>query len=171
MERPAATEHIPYYSRYIDPVPEGDVLSLLADQVAAVRKALADLPEARGNERYAPGKWTVKEMLLHVVDTERIFAYRACCIARGETQTLSGYDQDAYAARSEAERRTVADLVEELALQRQANLLLLRGLSEEATRRMGSADGDPISVRALVYILAGHVIHHLRILRESYGIG
>jgi hypothetical protein len=170
MERPAPTEYIPYYEHYVSLVPGGHVLAVLEEQLAAVRDFVDSVPEERETYRYAEGKWSVREVRGHVVDTERIFAYRACCIARGETQALPGYDQDAYAAASGADRRRLRDLLEELEWQRRSNVVLLRGLKEEAWERMGSADGDPVSVRALAYIMAGHVTHHLQILRERYSL-
>jgi hypothetical protein len=171
MQRPAPTEHIPYYEHYISLVPGDHVLTVLEEQLAEVREFVASVPEDRESYRYAPGKWSLREALCHVVDTERILAYRACCIARGETQVLTGYDQDAYVANSEADRRSLRELVDELEHQRRANLVMFRGLSDEASQRMGVANNDPVSVRALAYIMAGHVTHHLRIFRERYGVG
>jgi hypothetical protein len=168
MQRPAPTEHIPYYLKYIALVPEGDFLKIFEDQMKEVRAFVESVPEEKEGYRYAPGKWSLREAMGHVVDTERIFAYRACCIARGETKVLSGYEQDDYAAASEADRRSLRDLLEELEHQRRSNLLLLRGMSEETSKRMGSANDDPVSVRALAYIMAGHVTHHLQVFRERY---
>jgi uncharacterized damage-inducible protein DinB len=168
MQRPAPTEHIPYYEKYIALVPEGDFLKVFEDQMKEVRAFVESVPEEKERYRYAPGKWSLREAMGHVLDTERIFAYRACCIARGETQVLTGYDQDTYAAHSEADGRSLRDLLEELEHQRRGNVLLLRGMSEETSKRMGSANNDPVSVRALAYIMAGHVTHHLQVFRERY---
>jgi uncharacterized damage-inducible protein DinB len=170
MERPAPTEYIPYYEHYVSLVPPEDILKVFADQLAEVRAFVESVPEEKELYRYAPGKWSLRQVLSHVVDTERIFAYRACCIARGETQALTGYDQDMFEENSEADRRTLRDLLEELEHQRRSNLILLRALSEEASKRMGLASGDPVSVRALAYMMAGHVIHHLQGIREHYGM-
>lgn len=170
MQRPEPTEYIPYYEHYVSLVPKGDILKIFEDQLAEVRAFVESVPAEKETYRYAPGKWSLRQVLSHVVDTERIFAYRACCIARGETQALTGYDQDLFERNSETARRTLRDLLEELEHQRRGNILLLRAMSEEASRRSGLADGDPVSVRALAYIMAGHVTHHLQVLREQYGM-
>jgi hypothetical protein len=168
MQRPAPTEHIPYYEHYVSLVPGGDFLKVFAQQVEEVRAFVESVPPDRELYRYAPGKWSLREAMVHVLDTERIFAYRACCIARGETQVLTGYDQDAYVVHSEADRQSLRDLLEEFEHQRCGNLIMLRGMSEETSKRMGVANNDPVSVRALAYIMAGHVTHHLQIFRERY---
>ena len=168
MERPASTEHIPYYEYYVALVPEGDILKIFEDQLADVRAFVESVPEEKETYRYAPEKWSLRQVLSHVVDTERIFAYRACCIARGETQALAGYDQDLFEMNSEADSRTLRDLFAELEHQRRGNLILFRAMSEAAGKRMGAANNDPVSVRALPYIMAGHVTHHLQVFRERY---
>jgi uncharacterized damage-inducible protein DinB len=170
MDKPASTEHIPYYERYISLVPEGDILKILEGQLDDVRAFVESVPEEKETYRYAPGKWSLRQVLSHVVDTERVFAYRACWIARGDTQPLVGYDQDLFETHAEADKRTLKDLQEELEYQRRSNVLLLRAMSDEASRRMGSADGAPVSVRALAYLMAGHLAHHLRGIREQYGV-
>ncbi|HZF08121.1 MAG TPA: DinB family protein [Thermoanaerobaculia bacterium] len=174
MERPAPNEYVPYYEKYIALVPLGpgtDVLQVLEDQIPQVRAFFAAIPEARGGERYALGKWSVREVLGHLIDVERIMAFRALCIARGETKSLTGFEPDDYAAQSDVDRCLLADLVEELVLVRRANLAMLRRLSEEASRRMGTASDNPVSVRALAHIMAGHVPYHLQLLKERYGVG
>jgi DinB superfamily len=168
MERPAPTEYIPYYESYISLVPGKPIVAVLEEQLAEVREWVETVPEERETYRYAPGKWSLREAMGHVVDSERIFAYRACAIARGETQPLPGYEQDDYVAESAADHRRLSDLLEELEWQRRGNVLLFRGLTEAAWRRMGLANNDPVSVRALAYIMAGHVTHHLRVFRERY---
>jgi len=170
MQRPAPTEHIPYYEYYVSLVPGDDILKVFMEQLSEVRAFVDSVPEEKERYRYAPGKWSLREAMGHVVDSERIFAYRACCIARGETQGLNGYEQDDYVANSEAGNRSLRDLFEELEHQRRSNVSMLRGLSDAAWKRMGSANGDPVSVRALVYIMAGHVTHHLQVFRERYGV-
>jgi DinB family protein len=170
MERPHPTEHIPYYEEYIALVPEGDVLAILAAQVGEVGAFVRAVPEERASYRYAPGKWSVRDVLGHLIDTERVFGYRAFSIARGETQPLNGYEQDDYATAAAADRARLADLFLEFEIVRRSNLAMFRRLSEEDSRRVGTAAGHPISVRALAYIMAGHIPHHLQILRERYGI-
>jgi hypothetical protein len=170
IERPAAGEYAPYFERYVGRVPEGDVLPVLERQRAELRRVFDSLPEERGGFRYAPGKWTVRELLGHVIDTERIFAYRALCIARGETAALPGFEQDPYVANAGHDRWTLAELLEDFDTVRRSNLALLTHLDEEAVRRVGTSSGHPTSVRAIAYILAGHLRHHLGVLAEKYGI-
>jgi hypothetical protein len=171
MERPAPDEYIPYYGKYISLVPEGDVLQVAEEQVGEVRAFVETVPEDMEGYRYAPGKWSVREVLGHLVDVERVLSYRAFAIARGETQALPGFEPDDYAAASEANRSSLQYLAEELEHVRLGNVAFLRRLSEEAWRRVGTASGDRISVRALAYILTGHVRYHLGHLRERYGLG
>lgn len=171
IPRPAPSEYAPYYAGYINRVPEGDVLGQLARQFDETRALLRDLPPGRAVHRYAAGKWSVAEVVGHVTDAERIFAYRALRIARGDVTPLASFDENAYVPAGSFDRRTLPDLVDELAAVRHATLTLLRGLPAEAYERSGVASGRPVSVRALVFIMAGHELHHVAILRERYGIG
>lgn len=168
LPRPTADDAAPYYFTYIDQVPEGDVLEVLASGVGDTRRCLAGIDRATEDHRYAPGKWTVREALGHVVDAERVFGYRAFHIARGDASPLPSMDPDAYARTAGADRRPVAELLDELEHLRRAHLLLFRGLDAEAWQRSGIASGVPVRVRALPFILAGHEIHHRRILVERY---
>lgn len=168
--RPEATEYAPFYAGYVSMVPESEVLPVLERQVAEVRELARSVPTERETFRYAPGKWSVREVLGHVCDAERIFAYRTLSIARGETQSLPGFDENLFAAHAGADRVPLAELVEELAAVRGANLLLLRRLDPEAWTRVGIAFGNPVSVRALAFIMAGHLRHHLRVLADRYGV-
>lgn len=168
LERPAPDEYAPYYKRYIDLLPEGDLLGLLEEQRDETLALMSGLSEEEASRRYAPGKWSLKEVLGHVIDTERIFAYRALCISRGERRALPGYDQDAYVAGASFDERAVEDLAEEYRAVRRATILLFRGLSEEALSRRGTANEAELSARAAAYIIAGHERHHLRIIRERY---
>ena len=172
--RPEASEYAPYYGRYIAQAPEGDLLAVLERQGADTQRLLADLPDSRGSFAYAPGKWTLKEVLGHIADAERVFAYRALRFARGDVTPLPGFDEQTWTPNSGAGSRTVADLAEELRAVRAASLALLRHLPAEAPQRRGIASGWEISVRALAWIIAGHERHHLTILRERYlaaGVG
>jgi DinB superfamily len=171
IDRPQAGEYAPYFDRYVSRVPETDVLPVLERQRAEVRAALAGLPESKGGFRYAPGKWSVRELLGHVIDTERIFAYRALCIARGETAPLPGFEQDPYVANAGHDRWTLAELLDDFDVVRRANVAMLTHLDESAVRRVGTSSGHATSVRAIAYILAGHVRHHLGVLDEKYGVG
>jgi len=170
-DRPEPTEFDPFYAGYIAGVPDGDLLATLEQQGRDTRATFAGLADARGDFAYAPGKWTVKEVLGHVADGERVFAYRALSFARGESAPLPGFDEQAWTPASGARARTVADLLDELAAVRGATLALLRHLPSGAPLRRGIANGREISVRALAWIIAGHERHHLRILRERYLAG
>lgn len=168
IPRPSPDEFAPYYHAYVAGMPDVDLLRLLEDQAEDTQALLRELGEERGDHRYAPGKWSVKEVVGHIVDAERVFAYRALCIARGDQTPLPGFDQDAYVAAAGFGRRALADLAEELADVRRASLRLLAGLDEEALGRAGVANGVPVTVRALAWIIAGHERHHQRLLRERY---
>lgn len=171
LSRPIADEFPAYGQRYLDRVPDGDVLAFLRAQGERSRALLATVPPAKEGYAYAPGKWSVKRLWQHVVDGERLFAYRALCIARGDTQALPGFDEDAYAAQDGSEARSLADITAEYATVRAASSSLFAGLGASAWTRRGIANGNPVSVRALPWIIAGHELHHLAVLRERYGLG
>ena len=164
---PAATEYALYYHTYVRLIP-GDPLVALRAQPPELRGLLAGLTEEQALLRYAPGKWSIKEMLVHMLDTERIFAYRALRIARGDTTPLPGFEQDDYVPASGADARPLTDILAEYDTVRAASLSLLESFTTEAVGRQGTASGQPVSVRALAYILAGHEAHHLHILQERY---
>lgn len=168
--RPAASEFAPYYGKYIATVGDGDIVALLRESGREVDTVLAGVDESRGGYRYADGKWSVREVLGHLIDAERIFSYRALRIARGDTTPLPGFDQDPYVATSNAEARTVADLRDELRVVRESTVKLFASLADDAWTRVGTASDNPVSVRALAYITLGHTTHHLGILRERYGL-
>jgi DinB superfamily len=172
VERPAPAEHIPYYEKYISLVgAREDVLNLLAEQPGALQAFFQHVPEERGGYRYEPDKWSVREMVGHLVDVERVLGFRAYCFSRGEAQPLPGVDFESYAALGEHDRRTMAEMLQEFADLRRSHVAMFRALGEEASRRMGTADGNPFTPRALAYVLAGHVRYHTDLLRERYGIG
>lgn len=168
IPRPRADEHAPYYARYIDQVPEGDLIATLRASATELQSLLAGLRAGEGDFRYAPGKWSIKDVVQHVSDTERIFAYRLLRIARGDTTPLAGFDQDPYVATADAGRRSIAELVEEHAAVREATIQLLRQLDDAALARAGTASENPVTARALAWIIAGHERHHLNILRTRY---
>lgn len=168
MNRPAPDEYADFYAGYIAKVPDGDILELLTAQLAELTELLSELPSERQDYRYAPGKWSVKEMLGHLVDAERIFSYRALSIARGDTQPLPGMDQDGYAAGTDFDARSFESLLEEFRHLRQANLLLFASFDGATLQRRGTASGNPFSVRALIHVTAGHVQHHIDQLRLRY---
>jgi hypothetical protein len=171
IERPAATEHSPYYASYIARVVEADVLDVLARQPEEMQKALGGLSRERATYRYAPDKWSVAEVVGHMADAERIFAYRALCIARGDRTPLPGYDEDLYVPESHCDQRGLPRVLEDFNAVRRATLTLLEGLQPGDFARTGTANGTPISARAITYILGGHVRHHMNTLRERYGVG
>lgn len=168
LERPKTDEYLEYYGRYINLVPEGNVLELLASQLNTTLELLHPLSEEQAAHRYAPGKWSIKQVLGHMVDTERIFAYRAMSIARSEQAPLPGMEPDDYENASNSDHRTLKDLLEEFELLRRADLLMLKGFGPEASTRLGTASGATVSVRALAYIMAGHELHHRAILQSKY---
>jgi uncharacterized damage-inducible protein DinB len=168
---PGPDEYASYYQGYVGRVPRGGIVSVLGAQLEATRHLLASIPAARATHAYAPGKWTIAEVLGHVVDTERIFAYRLLRIARGDRTPLPGFDQDEYVPAGAFNDRSLSDLAEEYTAVRNATLRLLRGMPEAAWERRGSASGWPVSVRALAWIIAGHELHHTAILRERYLTG
>lgn len=166
--RPEADEYAPFYAGYVARVPEGDVVEVLERQLEGVAGFLGAIPAEREGHRYAPGKWSVREMVGHLADTERIMAYRALRIARGDATPLAGFDENAYVPPAGFDARPLASLVEEWAAVRRATLPLFRHLDAEAWTRRGTANGNAVSVRALARIIAGHTEHHLEILRTRY---
>ena len=165
--RPQSGEYNPYYDRYISLVGADDVVGLLERQ-APQTTAVFQSANAKADFRYAPGKWTVKEMLGHINDTERIMTYRALRIARGDQTPLAGFEQDDYVRDGNFTPRTLADLIEEFTDVRRATLHVFKHIDAEIAARRGTANGDSISVRALAYIIAGHELHHRRVLEEKY---
>jgi hypothetical protein len=165
--RPQAGEYNPYYDRYISLVSSDDVVGLL-EQQAPDTVTLFKSASAKADFRYAAGKWSVKEMLGHINDAERIMAYRALRVARGDKTPLAGFEQDDYIRDGKFDQRTLADLIDEFVIVRQATVSLFRHVDSETGERRGVANGDQISVRALAYIIAGHELHHRKVLREKY---
>lgn len=166
---PGADEHAPYYAKYVALVGP-DALEALVSQARSTAALLAATPESLGDHRHAPAKWTVKDVVGHLADAERVFAYRALRVGRGDTTDLPGFDEDAYVPAGRFDRRTLADLAAELATVRVATLALFRSFDAGALARRGTANGQPISVRALAGIIAGHERHHVGMLRDAYGL-
>ena len=166
--RPNADEYAPYYGEYIALVADGDIVSTLHGQLSDTLAIVQELPEEMGLHTYAPGKWTIKEMIGHVIDTERIMAYRALCIARGDHTPLPGFEQDDYVAHAAFNERTLADLMAEWELVRISTVALLRTLNDDHWRQRGTANDNPVSPLALAYIIAGHELHHRDMLRTRY---
>jgi hypothetical protein len=168
MQRPEATEYASFFSGYVSLVPEADVLGVLGAQVAELRALAAGVPAERETFRYEPAKWSIREVFGHLGDAERVFGHRAFCISRGEKASLPGFDENAYVEGSDFNRRSLASLVGELCAVRSVNLEVLKGVDLEGWRRQGMANGTPVSVGALAFIMAGHVRHHLKVLASRY---
>lgn len=168
ISRPETVEYDSYYERYVSLVADGDIISTLKNQISETLELLTAINAEKADFRYAEGKWSVKELVGHMIDTERIFAYRALRIARGDRTPIEGYEQDDYIKNAEFAKCNLADLAEEFALIRRANVLMFRNLSETAWHRRGTANEREVSVRALAYISAGHEIYHVNILKERY---
>jgi uncharacterized damage-inducible protein DinB len=168
MTRPERVEYDPYYERYISLVGGDDPIAPLATQADQLRDLLNGQSEERGSHAYGEGKWTIKEVLSHLIDGERIFAYRALRVSRGDETPIEGFEQDGYVENSHANERSFADLLDEFELLRRANLSQFRMLNDADWSRIGTANHARISARALAFIMAGHVAHHAKILRERY---
>jgi uncharacterized damage-inducible protein DinB len=168
MSRPDTNEYAPFYAGYVSHVPEGDILTILEQGAQATTSLLKGLSPSQANFRYAPGKWSVKEVLGHVIDAERIFAYRALRFSRGDQTPVPGFEQEGYIQHGNFGARSLSDLIAEFETVRQSTLFLLRNLDDAAWQRRGTASGAEVSVRALAYITAGHEIHHREILRTRY---
>lgn len=167
-ERPTPDEYGAFYAGYVARVPEGDLTTILKAQVVETLALLDGVPEAVADRSYAPGKWTLKEVVGHMADTERVMGYRALCIARGDRTPLPGFEQDDYVAAAGFGKRRLDDLAAELGHLRAGTVSLLGGLEPGAWSRLGEASGHPVSVRALACIIAGHELHHYAVLRERY---
>jgi hypothetical protein len=170
MTRPNESEYAPFYAGYVARVPETDILPVLEAQRGDFARLAAAVTADRERYRYAPDKWSVREVIGHVGDGERVFGYRAFAISRGEQAPLPSFDENDYTAASGYDEVPLAELVRDLLLLRDANLAMLRRLSGAQWSRIGTASGKPVSVRALSYIMAGHPRHHLAILAERYGV-
>jgi DinB superfamily len=168
IARPQPGEYAPYYDRYISLVPDSDVLNMLDQQRRQTVLLLSGRTEADGDLRYATDKWSLKEVLGHLNDTERIMSYRALRIARSDATPIEGFEQDDYVRSGPFVRRPLADLIEDYIAVRRATLSLFRNLDESAWTRRGVANKNEVTVRALAYIIAGHELHHRRMLEEIY---
>lgn len=166
--RPQSDEYAISFKKYIDVVPDGEPVGILESQLKDWQRLLTPLSEEAGNFRYAPEKWSIKEVLGHVIDAERIFSYRLLRVARGDKTPLPGFEQDDYITTANSSARRLTDLREEFEAVRRSSLALIRSLDEEALKRTGTASNNPVSALALVFVIAGHDRHHSRILREKY---
>ena len=168
MSKPSPTNYAGYFQKYIDQVTETDFFTALQNQSSGLESFLQSITEEKSMFAYAEGKWTIKEMLLHMGDTERIFCYRALCFARGEKTNLPGFDENDYAANSNANSRTWESLIQEFLTVRKATEVLFKGFSENALASAGTANNNEATVLSIGFILLGHFNHHKKILAERY---
>jgi len=168
MKRPDLTQVSSFFHTYINLVTGDDLIQELQENKTLIGDFLASIPDDKWSFRYAEGKWSIKEMVQHLIDADRIFAYRALCIARGETISLPGFDENKYAAASQADRRTKESLLQELNVVQESTRLLFQSFNEEQLDRFGSANNNPIQVRAIGFISVGHMRHHKKVLQERY---
>lgn len=166
--RPEQSEYAPYYEKYVSLVPQGDVTATLSRQLENTLALLRSINEEQANSRYAEGKWSIKELVGHIIDSERIFGYRALRFARNDQTPLPGYEQDDYINNARFGECSLSDLAEEFEHVRKANLCLFRQFDDEMWQRQGEANEQMVSVRALAHIIAGHETHHMQILRTQY---
>jgi hypothetical protein len=168
LGRPSQNEYGSFYSGYISLVPEENCRELLLKSITELEVQLSGIPEERSTFKYGPDKWTIVQLLQHIIDTERIFSYRALCIARGETMLLPGFNEVDYAKAATAEHRTLEEMKNEFIHLRKSVVYMFTGFDEKAFSRMGIASETPVSVRALGYMIVGHSRHHFNILKERY---
>ena len=168
MTRPTPEEYAPYFETYVSKVPDGDILDTLEELTSETLDMLEAIPEGRQLFSYAPGKWTIKEVIGHMIDTERIFSYRLLRIARNDSTPLPGFEQDDFVAAADSNSRDWEDLLEEYESVRMSTLSLVRQIKSEWWSRMGNASGNKLTARAAAFIIAGHELHHLKILHEEY---
>lgn len=169
MSRPAPADFAPYYGKYLGLVPEDDVLLTLGSQLDEVLPVLRAIPEATGNVRHPPYTWSIKQVIGHLSDCERVFGYRALRFARGDRTPLPGFEENDYAREGDFDRVPLADLVSEFEVLRRSHVGLFRNLPTAAWDRAGEANGTRVTVRALAFILVGHVRHHMAIVRKRLG--
>ena len=169
--QPLESEYAPYYQGYIGRVTEQEILPVLRSQLDALDVLLGRVTPERETYRYAEGKWSVREIVGHLIDAERVFGHRAFCIARGDRNNMPGFDQNEYIATAPYDRIDLEDLLSEFRLVRLSNIAMLRTLDDESWMRIGTANDNQVSVRALAFIMAGHVRHHMEVLRERYELG
>jgi len=169
IARPAADEHAAYFGRYVERVPDGDLVALLREQIVETA-ALLRRSRDRADFAYAPGKWTLKQVVGHLADVERVMAYRALWIARNDMTPLPGFDENAWVDNARFGARSLDDLLEEFEITRASTVQLASHLDAEEFARRGTSNGNPMSVRALFYIIAGHERHHVALFRERYNL-
>lgn len=170
IERPGAAEYGSFYQGYVESIDDDDVIDVMRQQLVTLNRLSTAVDPALERHRYAPGKWSVREVVGHLIDAERVFGYRAFCISRGDETPLPGFDEGHYVARAGSDERPLESLIDELAAVRQANLHVFLNLPPGSGETIGNANGSSVSVRALAFITAGHFQHHLRVLEQKYGV-
>lgn len=168
MQKPFEDEYPGHYTHYVDLVPEGNILETFEKQSSVTHDFLSNIPEELGDHTYAFGKWTIKDIIGHLVDTERIFSTRALRIARGDMQALPGFEQDDYVKSANFFKRTLKDIVDERLMLRAANMKMFRSFDKLTFMEKGIANDNEITVRAIIYLLTGHEIYHLNFIKENY---
>jgi hypothetical protein len=168
MARPVPSDYPVFYESYIKLVSEEDLLQAMRSSLSEMVEFLDGISPDKADYRYAEGKWSVKELLQHMIDTERIFSYRALCIARGEHQSLPGFDENAYAKNADVSGKTQKDLKEELLAVRESVFMMFRGFTTDMLQRVGTSNNKQVSVNAIGYMIIGHVRHHFNVLKERY---
>ena len=166
--KPASNEYAEYYGRYIDLVPSGNIVDTLRGQMTDTLNLLAGLTDQQALHRYAEGKWSIKEVIGHIIDCERIFAYRALRLARNDQTPLSGFEQDDYVTNGGFDERQLSDLAREYEHVRESSIDLFKGLGQEAWGRRGKANDVEVSVRAIAWIISGHELHHIGVIKSKY---
>ena len=166
--RPQPSEHPTYYKYYIDLIKDDNILKEIKSQVIDIPAIITQIPEEKENYAYAPEKWTIKEVIGHIIDTERILGYRALRFARKDKTLLLGFDQNSYVANANFNDRTLYDLAHEFATVRNANIALFKHFDESALNELGSVNGNQVSVRAILFMIAGHAIHHMNVIQTKY---
>ncbi|UCG51812.1 MAG: DinB family protein [Candidatus Latescibacterota bacterium] len=168
IHRPGPDEYAPYFERYIKRVPDGDILDILAGQIERVYEFLGGIDEESAAHRYGPDKWSIKQVVGHIVDCERVFSYRALRFARDDKTPLPGFDQDEFVTRGHFDQRSLDDISNELRAVRLATLALFRSFEPEILLRRGTASGFEFTVRSIPYLVAGHELHHLDVIQDRY---
>ncbi len=166
--RPQQGDYNPYFDNYISLVKGENILTELESNSKITFEFLKSIPEEKGDYAYADGKWSVKQVIIHITDTERVFAYRTLTIARGDNTHLPGYDENIWADNCDSEKRSLDDVIEEFLSVRKSTVHLVKSFDEKIFSRKGTANNNPASVIALLYVIAGHELHHINVLRERY---
>ena len=168
MERPQPGDYAEYYQQYIERVPDGPIIEILEQVHRETQEFIQGIDEEKSEYRYAEGKWSIKEVLIHVIDTERIMGYRALTFARGDKTELPGFDQDIYGFNSGAKDRTIKDIAQEMGIVRNASISLFKNFSDEMMAMDGIGNNNKVTVNSVAYLLVGHELHHMNVIREKY---